>query len=103
MASYLIAAAASGQVSVQDKTLTASTVDTVTFDEPVSGVEVLTDGTAAVYFSLNGSAPVVSGQSTYKVPAASSPTSVVVCVDHGFTVVNLISSGTPTYSVTRAA
>ena len=104
MASYSVAASG-GEVAANDKTLVANTVDTVTFDQAVGGIEVLTDGSAAVYFTIDGTAPTVSGSHCYKVPSAPGSTTSLVFMVPGWhsavSQVQLISSGTPTYSVIR--
>jgi hypothetical protein len=98
MATYTVAAGAIGKHAF---TLTANTVDTVTFADDISEVTVVSlDGAAAIYLTLDGSTPTVGGANTYVVPAAigvaafEPPTS-------GPTAVKLISPGTPTVSVQR--
>lgn len=104
MSEYTVAAAVSGQVAANDKTLVANAVDSVTFDEEIEAVEVLTDGSAAVYFTVDGSVPTVSGQHCFKIPATGAATSLTVWPpSRGLAEVQLISTGTPTYSVTRVA
>jgi hypothetical protein len=97
MASYTVAV---GEHGAYEKTLVASTVDTVTFAGDLSGVEVVNEGTTGIYFTVNGTAPTVGSQAAYYVP----PTSVrtVPSGEAGGTVVKLISSGTPKYSVAEA-
>lgn len=97
MASYAVS---SSQVAAHDKTLVASTVDTVTFDGDPDYVEVMSDGASAIYFTTDGTAPTVSGQNGYIVPAY--PSARVVRHGGEGGIVKLISSGTPTYSVTRS-
>lgn len=98
MATYTVAA---GEIGVYAKTLAANTVDTVTISRQHDPVEVWTDGTAAVYFTVDGSAPTVGGNTTYEVPAGSPAVRDGVQVPaSGNTVVKLISAGTPKYSVT---
>ncbi len=111
MASYTVA---NGKVGVHQKSLAAGVVDTVTFQLGAANtpgwaavpkrVEILTDGTADIYVTVDGSTPVVADEGSYRIPAfpgasvitvpASSPPSPVV--------VKLISDGTPVYSVSRA-
>jgi endonuclease YncB( thermonuclease family) len=99
VASYTVAA---GLVGAHAKTLVANTVDTVTFTATdVDEVEVLTDGTAAVYFTVDGSTPTVAGAGMWGIPAAPAARTVQVGTS-GVTVVKVISAGTPLYSVSRA-
>jgi hypothetical protein len=93
-------AVAEGDIAVHDKALTASTVDTVTFHDTPRFVEIVTDGTAAIYVTVDGSVPTVSGPNTYKLPASASLR--VIPHAHAGQPVKLISTGTPTYSVTVA-
>ncbi len=111
MASYIVPA---GHVGVHAKTLAASTVDTVTFvlgstSSPGWGkmprsIEVITDGVADIYVTVNGATPTVAGTDCFRVPAAAGAT--VIDVDGSGAaapvVVKLISAGTPAYSVSRA-
>jgi len=97
VATYAIA---ENDLAAHDKVLVASTVDTVTFHDTPRLVEVLTDGAAAIYVTVDGSTPTVSGAGTYKLPAVASSR----VIPHGRIgqPVKLISSGTPTYSVSVA-
>lgn len=98
MASYTVAA---GLIAAHAKTLVAATVDTVDFAGNTSAVEVLSDGAAAIFFTTDGTTPTVNGGNCYVIPAGG--VSSVIVPDRDFDgVVKLISSGTPTYSVTRA-
>jgi hypothetical protein len=85
-------------------TLAATTVDTITLTAQYNRVEVLNrSATGDIFVTLDGSTPTVGGNDTFVVPAtgvgnfvnpastSQPPTS---------TVVKLISSGTPSYSVT---
>lgn len=103
MASYAVAQA---EIGVYQKTLAAATVDTVTITrDPVAergirpGVRVWADGTAAVYFTVDGSAPTVAGNNTYELPAGSPVSMLVEGAAPGNVVVKLISAATPKYSV----
>lgn len=89
------------EVGAHRITLTANTIETVTFTEDLPNSEVISDGTAAVYYTLDGTTPTVGGNNCYVLPAGAA------CVDSryvrtaGNTVVKLISTGTPTVSVQR--
>lgn len=88
-----------GEKGIRDKTLSADTVDTVTFDRLGPLVEVLTDGAAPIYFTTDGTEPTVGGNSTHVLPAAPGRVGVNVAgPDH---IVKLVSPGAPTYSVSR--
>lgn len=98
MATHAVAAGAVGTGLV---TLTASTVDTVTFDGDLTRVEVIVPASspADVWYTLDNSAPTVGGAACYFVPAGS--------VDSreprtsGDTVVKAISSGAAVLRVQR--
>lgn len=83
-------------------TLTASTVATVTLTRDFQRVEVLNvTGSAAIYFTVDGSNPTVAGDDTYVVPAVTGASfSAPANASGSTTVVKLISSGTPGYAVT---
>lgn len=84
-------------------TLVATINDTVTLDLCAGHVTVVNrTGTAEIYFRVGNveeppAAAVVSGVNTYVIPAAIG--SLTVAADQGDVVVNLISSGSPSYSV----
>lgn len=96
MASYTVAAS---EVGVHDKALVASTADTVTIDRDCNEVEVIADGSADLYFTVDGTTPTVAGQNTHRLPTGAVGRRTVVVPTAGDTVVKLISSGTPRYSV----
>lgn len=90
-----------GHVGVYNKTLVADTVDTVTFNEDVAEVEIVTDGSADIFIKFDGGTPTVEGTDCYMIPAAAGSMQLAPKTS-GDTVVNLISSGTPVYSVAKA-
>lgn len=100
MATYALAA---GERAAHAKTLVASTVDTITFTDDVDAVEVVSDGVAAIYVRVDGSAPTVAGAFSYVMPAGVQSVRTIPMPgrDAGSSVVKLISAGVPTYSVTR--
>lgn len=98
MANYSVA---SGDHAVHDKTLAAGTVDTVQFADDCRKVEIVSNGTASLYVTVDGSTPTVSGPKTYIMPAGGPMARVIESPDPKATVVQLISAGTPTYSVSR--
>jgi hypothetical protein len=95
MAEYNVMA---DEVAVHDKTLAANVVDAVNFARDPQFVEILSDGAAKVYVTVDGTEPTVGGGNGYILPA-------VPCarrLTHGGNprAVRLISAGTPMYSVT---
>ncbi len=91
-------------------TLTAATVDTVTLSLTHPRIEVLNRGAGDIFVTVDGSTPTVGGNDTFVVPSngvgffpnpfLAEPGAVGGPQVPGKTVVNLISSGTPAYSVT---
>ena len=88
-----------GQLAAHDKTLVPGEVDTVSFDEDPREIEVVTDGTAKLYVTVDGSEPTISGSNTHVLPAVVSVRKIVHA--HNPAPVKLISSGAVTYSVAR--
>jgi hypothetical protein len=103
-------AVAANEIGAHEKTLVAAAVDTVTFATFRSQVEVVTDGAASLYFTVDGSTPVAGAANTHYLPATAS-SKIVKCpaqhpspgVKASGTIVKLISAGTPKYSVSRVA
>ena len=104
-----------GHIGAHEKTAVAGVVDTVTFEVGSTSapgwagrlprqVEVLSDGAADLYVTVDGSTPAAAASNCYRVPAVAGAT-VIDVRDADATdevVVKLISSGTPVYSVSRA-
>lgn len=88
-----------GKTQVADKVLVANTTDTVTFEKDHNEIEVYSDGTAVLTFRVDGTDPVTNDPRGYSLPAQASTRTVRVPTA-GNTKVKLISSGTPTYTVT---
>lgn len=83
-------------------TLVASTVDTVTLPKDASAIEVCNrSGVAAIHVTIGTVNPTVDGDDTFVVPAVAGSARVIPTPGSQPTVVRLISSGAPTYSVTR--
>lgn len=94
----------SAQSSTPAIALSAATVDTVTFSKgigPIEAIEVESDGAAALWFTVDGSTPATSGNTTgYYMPASASVRTVQLPRERNATLtVKLISTGTPTYVV----
>lgn len=100
MPSYTVAADEHG---VYAKQLTATTIDTVTFSKDLNRVEIVSDGSAAVYVTVDASVPAVAGQATFEMPAGGMTVRELLVPTAGNTVVKLISTGTPKYSVAEAS
>jgi hypothetical protein len=91
-------------------TLAASTVDTVTLTLTHPRIEILNRGTGDIFLTVDGSTPTVGGNDTFVVPSngvgffpnpfLAEPGLAGGPQVPGRTVVNLISTGTPAYSVT---
>lgn len=85
-------------------TLVAATVTTVTLTRDFQRVEVVNvTGTAAIYFTVDGSDPTVGGDDTYVLPAAICSFEAPSASSGSTTVVKLISSGTPGFAVEGVA
>src|SRR5690349_4049630 len=100
MATYTVSA---GHNSVGPWALTASQVDTVTFEDNVASVQVCNDGTVDVYVRTDGTNPTVpsagASSAAFRIPGGA----VLEVEMRGQTdSVKLISSGTPTVSVQRS-
>lgn len=99
MASYTIA---TGAIALHDKTLVGGFVDTVTLVDVFRGLEIYSDGAAAIYFTMDTTTPTVSGTNTIKIPGGGPSSTVIDTPDIPGTVIKLISAGTPTYDLTKA-
>lgn len=97
MATYAVATL-SNEIGTPAFTMVADTVDTVTFDRDTAAIEIISDGAAEIWYTLDGSTPAVDGSKSFYLPAAP-------CVDRGdrysgaTTVLKFISPGTPTVRV----
>lgn len=89
-----------GGVGAHEVALTAATVLTVTFGDDLDAVQIVSDGAASLYFTLDGSTPTVGSTSCYYLPATAS-SDIRQPKTSGGTVVKVISSGTPTVTVQR--
>lgn len=89
-------------IGAHEKTLAAETVDAVEFARDLTQVEVLNiDGAASLYFTVDGSDPMVGGDCYFLPPLVCART--VSAPSYQPTTVKLISAGTPTYSVARVS
>lgn len=92
---------ATGQIGAHALTLVANVVTEVDFADDLDLVEVVTDGAAPLYVTVDHSTPTVGGANCYMLPALPSAKEINPPSVLG-TVVKLISAGTPTVSVARA-
>jgi hypothetical protein len=100
MAEYKVSRRAIG---AHAKTLEPDTVDTVVFTDDLRQIEVVSDGAAEIYFTVDRDAPEVGDEFAYFLPAV--PSSRIVKAPEGVrqgTQVHLISPGEPNYSVAKA-
>lgn len=81
------------------KVLTANAVDTVNFASSFEEVEVVSDGLAALYVTVDGSAPTVAGPKTFVLPAGVASSRRIPVRKSGPTSVKLISAAGTTFSV----
>jgi hypothetical protein len=90
-------------IGAHAKKLAANTVDTVVFEDRINYLEVRSNGAAAIYFTIGGTAdPIVGGDHCFELPAQAC-VRVINC-SGGWAEspqVKLISAGTPEYSVAR--
>lgn len=94
MATYTVLATEFG---AYEKTLVASTVDTVSFTRDIGSVEVLNESTTVgIYFTTSGTAPTIGGGAGFYVPPAS-----FRIVPSGDDDIKIISSGAAKYSVSE--
>lgn len=91
----------STEVGLHAITLTANTVRTVTFADDLPSVDVISDGVADLYYTLDGSDPTVAGKNCYRIPSFAPGVDTRYPPTAGGTTVKLISTGTPTISVQR--
>jgi hypothetical protein len=91
-----------GAIGAHAITLSPDTVDTVEFEDDLQFVEVVSDGTAEIYFTVDGADPEIGDQFAYYMPAIAC-SRVVRSFRDGASSVRLISAGTPTYSIARSS
>lgn len=96
---------ASDQVSSGRVVLVANQVCTISFEDNIGAVQVLSDGTSAAFYTVDGTEPTIDGTNTFELPEG------VHSVDERDTanlpgtptdVIKVISAGTPTIRVQRA-
>lgn len=105
MATYTIAA---GKIAKHAVTMVAAQVDTYTFTDDLGPgqrvIEVMSDGAADIYYTLDGSTPTVGGDNCYRIPATPAVDVRLAEYNAGtskYNTVKMISSGTPVVSVQR--
>jgi hypothetical protein len=100
VADYTLAAGDHGAYTHQ---LAPAVVDTVTFAAHLDRVEITSDGTAALYVTVDSTTPTIAGAGTWELPAGVRAVRAIDVAATGVTVVKLISAGTPVYSVAQPA
>jgi hypothetical protein len=100
VADYTLAAGDHGAYAHQ---LAPAVVDTVTFAAHLDRVEITSDGTAALYVTVDSATPTVAGAGTWELPAGVRAVRAIDVAATGVTVVKLISAGTPVYSVAETS
>jgi hypothetical protein len=90
-------------VGAYELALKANSVDVVEFASNLAKVEVISDGQAAIYFTVDGEAPTLKGENCFYLPAGLAAVREVQSPRNQPTIVQLISSGTPSYSVARVS
>lgn len=98
MATYTVAA---GAVAKHDIQMVAGQVDTVTFTDNIAAVSILPDGTADVFYTLDGSTPAVNGASSLRIPAGAFVEDALLPEKRSGDQVKIVSAGTPKVSVQR--
>ena len=99
--------AAGSAVNAYHGTLVAAAVDTVTLQRPYRAVQFVNRGSTDIFVRTDGGTPTVAGAESYVIPANTSvvlPMFVPIADNSDASprttsVVELISSGTPAYSV----
>lgn len=97
MTDYTVAA---GKVARHGINMTAAQADTVTFADNIGSVDVMSDGTANVYYTVDGSTPTVGGSNCYRLPSGMPGIDTRdTRNDAGIDVVKLIADGATVVSV----
>lgn len=60
---------AASKVAAHSVTLAANQVSTISFTDNISAVDVISDGAAPVYYTVDGSTPTIGGANCYLIPA----------------------------------
>lgn len=94
---------ADGAVGVSEITLAPGVEEVVVYAENLAAVEVFSNGTAAVYFTVDGEAPTVKGADCWTLPEGSEKAREVESKKNQGTVVRLISAGSPTVNVGKVS
>lgn len=88
-----------GDIGTYARVLVGGVVDTVIFPGVVTDVEIYTSGGSTIYVSLDGTDPTTGGGKTLMIPSQQGKRTLRIPNRNDATVVKLISTGTPTYSV----
>ncbi len=95
-----------GDVSSGRFNLVAGQVSTVSFADDIPSVLIISDGTAAIYYTVDGRTPGLDSTKTYEIPAGTGQVTADKVTPFspaagGGDKVKLISSGTPSVRVER--
>lgn len=88
-------------VALHGLTVGASQVETVIFDTNIGTVDIISDGRAAIYYTINGQPPTIKGGNTFVLPAGATAidTRPAPSGVGQFDTVRLISDGEATVSI----
>ncbi len=89
-----------GQVAVHNVQLVPNVVETFVVVDEIQVVEIISDGSAAAYYTVNGSEPTLAGPNTRLLPAGG----IVIDERHvgrDLDAVKVISAGSPVISIQR--
>lgn len=89
------------EVGAYELALSADTPEVVEFASNLARVEVVSDGSASIYFTVDGGAPAVKGTNCFYLPAGAICSREVESKTNRPTVVQIISAGSPICSVAR--
>lgn len=93
-----------GEHGAYAKTTSPDVIDVVSFEDDIAAVEVFSDGSAALYVTIDGTDPVVGDPRSWELPAGGDVARVLRVQDTSGAaiVVKLVSAGAVTYSVSEA-
>lgn len=90
---------ASGEVASGTFTLEPGVVSTVTFEDNIGAVQIWTDQTEAVYYTVDGREPEVDDRIAFMIPRGTIATAETANTPGAGDVVKLVSAGSPSVRV----